>query len=124
MSEKVLGFYKKDAGITCAKCYYVYCDELKCPNPDCGEINKEDIITFNRSELVPVRLRKESVDLKWLEERLKKSVDGCIYALKHKNTEKGPHLLKEDEIRVKQSLFLYKEWLSAVRVKAKEVEKK
>jgi len=68
MSEKVLGFYEKDAGITCAECYCVYCNEAKCPNPDCGEINKEDIITFNRSELVPVRLRKESVDLKWLEE--------------------------------------------------------
>ena len=72
MSEKVLGFYEKDAGITCAECYCVYCNEAKCPNPDCGEINKEDIITFNRSELVPVRLRKESVDLKWLEDLIKK----------------------------------------------------
>ena len=66
MGEKVLGFYEKDAGITCAKCYCVYCDEAKCPAPDCGEVNKEDIIIFNRSELVPVRLKSESVDLKWL----------------------------------------------------------
>ena len=71
MSEKVLGFYKKDAGITCAKCYCVYCDEAKCPAPSCGEINKEDIITLNRSELVPVRLKSESVDLKWLEDYCK-----------------------------------------------------
>lgn len=43
-------------------------------------------------------------------EELKQSADGCVYALKNKNTEKGLCLSKEDEIRVEQSLFLYKEW--------------
>ena len=105
MSEKVLGVLVKVVGVTCAKCYYVYCDELKCPNPDCGEINKEDIITFNRSELVPVRLRKESVDLKWLEKYCR------IIPSKS---------LTQYEIGYKQA---FKDLLYAVRAKAKKANK-
>ena len=50
MSEKVLGFKTKKAKIR-----------------DSGS-EKYFTITLKRKGLVPVRLRKESVDLKWLEE--------------------------------------------------------
>ena len=111
MSEKVLGFYEKDAGITCAKCYCVYCGVAKCPAPDCGEVNKEDIITLNRSELVPVRLKKESVDLKWLE----RWVDNNAWV----DIKEG-----KDGTAIRGEAHIYKkDLLCAVRAKAEACEK-
>lgn len=60
------------------------------------------------------------VSVEWLKKRLKDSVDRCVVKLRDKNTEKGLCISKEDEIRIKQSLFLYKEWFVAVEREAKK----
>ena len=66
---------------------------------------------------------KRFVSVDWLEKKLKSKVDGCVYGLKHKNTDKGLNLSYEDTIRVNQSLFLYKEWLKMIRLKSQVGEK-
>ena len=63
MTERVLGFHKKDAHIT----YVVW----KTP--------RYMSYLVKDSELVPVRLKKESVSLAWLEKEINKVVDEWTY---------------------------------------------
>ena len=79
MSEKVLGFDLKNAdyGKICKTCREgIEIDELPedgmCPECGCGE-GFEDVFVIEKSKLVSVRLRSESVDLKKLKEQIKKA---------------------------------------------------
>ena len=60
MSEKVLGFYKKDAAKELAS-YKTNCKKI---------VEKNYVYDIRKSQLVPVRLASESVDLKRLKARL------------------------------------------------------
>jgi len=87
MSEKVLGFYKKDAAF--------------CPS----EERKFQTYIIGINKLVPVRLKSESVELKWLEKYCR------IIPSKS---------LTQYEIGYTQA---FKDLLYAVRAKAKKANK-
>ena len=61
MSEKVLGFYKKDAAKELAS-YKTNCKKI---------VEKNYVYDIRKSQLVPVRLASESVGLEWLKKYVK-----------------------------------------------------